>query len=240
MQRYRRVRRVWGGIQTGGGAAGNWYTSDANVDYTTAVHYDGIGSLAMNVADGGSHPVNSNWDLAGSTGGVCSSDNVTPCTIANENTDCGGSATCLIAPEAGPWHPVVGAFEIAFYAMASNTSTGTPEVTVALSRIGGTNVSHTFTLTNDGDWHQYVYDFTGNDTAWTGGQNEQELLFTLTGTNGRRGSRSDDLCRRRVSRQAGCIEYRLQARVCYYTTGHQSRLDTTDGRRHHGRQSGPA
>ena len=83
---------VWGGVR-GGGAAGNWYTSDANVDYTTAVHYDGIGSLAMNVADGGSHPVNSNWDLAGSTGGVCSSDNVTPCTIANENTDCGGSAT---------------------------------------------------------------------------------------------------------------------------------------------------
>ena len=64
------------------------------------------------------------------TGGVCSDDNVTACTIANESIDCGGSNTCLTAPQAGPWHPVVGAFEISFYAMGSGTSAGTPQVSV--------------------------------------------------------------------------------------------------------------
>ena len=174
--------KVWGGIQTGGGAAGNWFTSDTNCNFSTSQVFDGSGSLGCSVADGGNHAVHYNWDLAQSNGGVCSNDNVTPCTIANESTDCGGAA-CLIAPEAGPWHPVKGAFEIAFYALSSNTSSGTPEVTVALTRTGGTNVSHSFTLTNDGNWHQYVYDFTGTDTEWTGGAELSALNFTLSATN---------------------------------------------------------
>jgi hypothetical protein len=52
-----------------------------------------------------------------------------------------------------------------------------------LVRPGGTNASHIFRLTNDGKWHQYVYDFTGSDAGWTGGQNQNPLVFTLTGTN---------------------------------------------------------
>ena len=56
-----------------------------------------------------------------SNGGVCSNDDVTPCTIANQSSDCGGSNSCLIAPQI-PWHPIKGSFEIAFYALASNTS----------------------------------------------------------------------------------------------------------------------
>jgi len=176
----------WGGVQTGGGTAGNWYTSDLKVNYTNAVHYDGIGSLAMNVSDGGSHTINFIWDHGGSLthGGVCSNDNVTPCTVANQSTDCGRGNICLLAPEAGPWHPVRGAFELAFYALGSNTSTGTPQLSFSLVRTGGVSASHTFTLTNDGAWHQYVYAFEGNDNGWAGGQNEHEMLFTLSGTNG--------------------------------------------------------
>jgi hypothetical protein len=174
---------VWGGIQTGAGAEGNWYTSDTNCNYTTNQAFDGSGSLECGVADGASHKVNYVWDYATSVGGVCSSDNVTPCTIANQNVDCGGGDTCQIAPEMGPWHPVVGPFEIAFYAMASSTSSGTPQVTVSLSRSGGTNVSHTFNLTNDGNWHQYVYNFTGTDAAWSSGSEIASLNFSLTATN---------------------------------------------------------
>jgi hypothetical protein len=175
--------KVWGGIQSGGGAAGNWFTSDTNCNFSTSQVFDGSGSLGCSVADGGSHAVHYNWDLAQSNGGVCSNDNVTPCTVANETSDCGGADTCLIAPEAGPWHPVKGAFEIAFWALGSNTAGGTPQVTVALARAGGTNVSYTFSLTNDGTWHQYVYDFTGTDTDWIGGAALSSLNFTLTATN---------------------------------------------------------
>jgi hypothetical protein len=173
---------IWGGIQSGGGAAGNWFTSDTNCNYSTSQAFDGTSSLGCSVADGGSHSVHYNWDFAQSTGGVCSNDNVTPCTVANEAADCGGAA-CLIAPEAGPWHPVKGAFEIAFWALGSNTSGGTPQVTVALSRTGGTNVNNTINLNNDGNWHQYVYNFTGTDTDWVGGGALASLNFTLTATN---------------------------------------------------------
>jgi hypothetical protein len=174
---------LWAGIQSGGGIAGDWFTHDANCNYSTVHVYDGRGSLACNVADGEDHVVHYIWDLASSKGGVCSSDNVTPCTVAKQTTDCGGGNTCLLAPEAGPWHPVKGAFEIAFWAMGSGTSTGTPKVRVALARAGGTNVSHTFALTNDGNWHQYVYPFTGTDVSWKGGQNQQQLNFTFSTTN---------------------------------------------------------
>ena len=175
--------KLWGGIQTGGAAAGSWYTSDTNCNYSTSQKYDGTGSLACSVADGGNHVFKYAWDQAGSKGGVCSNDNVTPCTVPNQTADCGAGNKCLLAPEAGPWHPVKGAFEIALWALGSNTSTGTPQVTVALSRNGGTNVSHTFTLTNDSNWHEYVYTFTGADVSWTRGQNQQQLNFTFTARN---------------------------------------------------------
>ena len=174
---------LFGGMQGSSYSVANWSTSDLNCNYSTSQFYDGNGSLECGVADGGSHTVGYGWDYEQSVGGVCSSDNVTPCTTANENVDCGGADTCLIAPEMGPWHPVKGAFEIAFYALGSNTSSGTPQVTVALARTGGTNVSHTFTLSNDGNWHQYVYDFTGTDTAWTSGSEMSPLIFSLTTNN---------------------------------------------------------
>ena len=166
------------------GATG-WQQSDTNCNFTTADSKDGLGAASCNVADGNSHNFQHYFDYANpdSTGGVCSNDNNTPCTIANQAADC-GAGTCLVAPQAGPFHPIVGAFEIAFWAKGVNTSTGTPQVTVGLVRGGGgTNVSHTFTLTNDGNWHQYVFNFTGTDVGWTGGQNGSNLVFTLTATN---------------------------------------------------------
>ena len=165
----------------GGLSATGWTAGDAESGLSTAQAYDGQGSLAINVSSGTSHHVNFSWDYYVANGGTCAVDNMTPCTVANESTDCGSGDTCNVAPQAGPFHPVVGAFEIAFYALGSDTSAGTPEVTVALNRSGGTNVSHTFTLTNDGAWHQYVYNFTGTDTAASAQSN---MIFTLTATNG--------------------------------------------------------
>ena len=159
---------------------GGWAANDAESALSTAEAYDGQGSLAIDVADGSSHSVRYGWDTEITTGGVCSDDTVTPCTIANESFDCGGSNTCLVAPQAGPWHPVVGAFEIAFYAKEVNTSAGTPQLSMTLVRSGGTNVSHSFTLTNDGAWHQYTYSFTGTDTTASA---QNLMLFTLAGKN---------------------------------------------------------
>ena len=105
---------------------GGWAANDAESALTTAEAFDGQGSLAINVSGGASHAVHYGWDYGATTGGVCADDDVTACTIANESIDCGGSNTCLTAPQAGPWHPVVGAFEISFYALGCSTSTGSP------------------------------------------------------------------------------------------------------------------
>ena len=201
---------IYGGMN-GSGNTGNWQALDGNCGYSTANVFDGQGSGACNVADGATHQVQYRWDtaipsLTGSCsnnhsvscsvnstcgtgnfcqiqGGVCSQDNVTPCTGGSATADCGAGNSCLLSPEAGPWHPVKGAFEVAFWAKGVNTSTGTPQVSVSLVRTAGTNVSHTFNLTNDGFWHQYTFTFTGTDTTWTGGQNGNPLTFLMTTTN---------------------------------------------------------
>jgi hypothetical protein len=168
------------GAGWGPGGVGN---SDAAVTLSTAQKYEGKTSLAIDVSGGASHQVQFTWDSATTTGGVCSNDNVTACTSANQTLDCGSGNTCKVAPESGPWHPVVAgkSYEIAFYALGSGTSAGTPSVSVTLGRSGGgTNTSHSFTLTNDSTWHQYSYTFTGADTASTIGT----LSFALTATNG--------------------------------------------------------
>ena len=169
---------IGGNISTN--VIGGWQANDANGSLSTAQAYEGQGSLAIDVADGNSHTVHWQVDNQGTTGGVCSDDNVTPCTVANQAPDCGGSNTCLTAPQAGPWHPIVGNFEIAFYAAADSTTSGTPQVTVQLLRNSGWTVSHTFTLTNDGAWHQYVYPFTGTDTAASA---SHSLQLNITGSN---------------------------------------------------------
>jgi hypothetical protein len=162
-----------------GGVIGGWAANDRQSALSTARAYDGKGSLAINVADGNSHAIHYEWDHTQSNGGVCSRDNVTPCTVANATRDCGGSDSCLVAPQI-PWHPIKGPFEFAFYAIGSNTASGSPGVEMELTRGGGVNVRHIFRLTNDGAWHHYVYDFTGTDTSRSAGI----LIFTLTGANG--------------------------------------------------------
>jgi len=173
-------------VQANGDGPGNlttnWRTSDSAVGLSTAEKYEGTSSLAFNVSDGNSHNIQFPWDTETTTGGVCSNNDVTPCTVANETADCGAGNTCNTAPYAnsGPWHPVVGSFEISLYALASGTSSGTPTVEVQLVRSGGTNVSHTFTLTNDDAWHKYTYTFTGTDTAASA---QNYLNYTMTASN---------------------------------------------------------
>ncbi len=164
------------------GIAGNWRgTGDGDEFISTAQKYEGASSLEFNVADGNSHQVSYPFDTGVPTvGGVCS-DNVTICTAANAASDCAGigAGTCTLAPYNGPWHPVVGPFEVSFYALASGTSA--PTISIALQRTGGVNVSHTFTLTNDGAWHQYVYPFTGGDTS---ASRLNDMWFSMTASNG--------------------------------------------------------
>ena len=101
---------------------------------------------------------------------------------------------CLLAPEAGPWHPIKGAFEIAFWAIGR-----TPRRARRWSKFSLKNWRHQrlsyLHLTNDGNWHQYVYTFTGTDVSWSGGQHQQSLNFTLTAINITRGSRRGHLHR---------------------------------------------
>lgn len=161
------------------GDLGNWALG-SGVSGSTAQKYEGKSSLAFNVADGGNHTTSFTFDTAIYNGGVCTKDHLTPCTVANEATDCSSEGgVCLTTPYSGPWHPVVGAFEISFYALASNTSGGT--IAVSLVRSGGTNISHTFNLTNDGAWHQYIYNFTGTDTAASA---QNPMIFSANASNG--------------------------------------------------------
>jgi hypothetical protein len=177
------VTEILTSVDVGGnisrGVIGGWAANDRHSALSTARAYDGKGSLAIDVADGSNHAVHYEWDHTQTDGGVCSNDNVTPCTSANQSNDCGGSGTCLLAPQI-PWHPIKGSFEIAFYALGSDTSAGSPGVEVQLTRGGGVDVRHIFRLINDGSWHHYVYNFSGTDTAKSAGI----LIFTLTGASG--------------------------------------------------------
>jgi hypothetical protein len=159
-------------------SAGSWGLR-SGVSISTAQKYEGKSSIAYNVDDGASHTAWFGWDTTVYGGGVCSTDRTTPCTVANQSQDCGSDNTCLTAPYSGPWHPVVGSFKISLYALAVNSSS--PTVSISLARSGGTNVSHTFTLTNDGNWHRYEYGFTGTDTAASA---QNVLMYTQSASNG--------------------------------------------------------
>ena len=71
---------------------------------------------------------------------------------------------------------------ISFWALTSG-STGTPKCSVQVQRNGaswnGSPPFQQFTLTTDGAWHQYVYNFTGLDTASDTGQ----VKFEIDATN---------------------------------------------------------
>ena len=51
---------------------GGWAANDAESALSTADEYDGQGSLAINVSDGGSHEFTTAGIILRSTGGVCS------------------------------------------------------------------------------------------------------------------------------------------------------------------------
>ena len=174
------VCKTAGTVGFDSGDLGGWRINGGGLSVSTAQKYEGQSSLAADVSEGVSRAASFTFDTASYTGGVCSNNNIITCTVANQTADCGSGNTCLTPPYSGPWHPVVGPFEIALYALGANTSTGTPKVTVSLARNGGVNVSHTFTLINDGKWHKYIYTFTGTDTAVSA---HNQMIFSLSATN---------------------------------------------------------
>src|SRR5271155_5707793 len=162
---------------------GGWTLLDTAVNPTTAQKYEGNSSLGFSVADGGTHAAEYYFDNGVSQGGVCTTDKLTPCTVANEATDCASEGSVFLnSPSSGPNHPVVGSFQVSFYALTIGTSAGTPQIAITLQRQGGgTNISHAFALTNDGAWHKYTYAFTGTDVA---ADAKNQMLFTMTASNG--------------------------------------------------------
>ena len=152
------------GFNPGAWLPGYWsiLNSDSGVTLTTAQHYDGASSVSFDVHDGNAHAIDFGGDSSVSSVGTCSNNSVTFC---SSNTDCSGGATCQKSPTY-PYHPFTGPMTMSVYALAAGTS-GTPTVTLQVSRGNSSwgSISHTFDLTQDGNWHQYVYNFTGPDEA---------------------------------------------------------------------------
>jgi hypothetical protein len=175
--------------QTGNGisstltSVGGW-SFGSNVTLSTSQKKEGNSSLQYDVSSGASASATYGWDTATSVGGLCS-DLLTPCTVANQSSDCPSPLTgvCQVAPfvNTGPYHPIVGSYQMSFWALASGTSLGTPTVALSLARSGGTHASHTFNLTNDNLWHQYTTTFTGTDTAASA---KNVLSYSQVASNG--------------------------------------------------------
>jgi hypothetical protein len=166
------------GFNPGAWLPGYWsiLNSDSGVTLSTAEHYDGASSVSFDVHDGNTHAINFAGDSSVAPVGTCSKDSVTLC---QSSSDC-GTGTCQFSPHY-PWHPMVGPMSMSIYALASGTS-GTPTVTLGVSRSGSSwgSINHTFDLTQDGNWHQYVYNFTGADQASDTGV----WFFTVTAQSG--------------------------------------------------------
>ena len=166
------------GFNPGAWLPGYWsiLNSDSGVTLTTAQHYDGASSVSFDVHDGNAHAIDFGGDSSVSSVGTCSSN---PATLCSSNADC-GAGTCQKSPTY-PYHPFTGPMTMSVYALAAGTS-GTPTVTLQASREGSSwgSISHTFDLTQDGNWHQYVYNFSGPDQASDTGI----WFFTATAQSG--------------------------------------------------------
>ena len=151
------------GFNPGAWLPGYWsiLNSDSGVTLTTAQHFDGASSVSFDVHDGNAHAINFGGDSSVSSVGTCSNNSVTLC---SSNADC-SAGSCQKSPTY-PYHPFVGPMTMSIYALAAGTS-GTPTVTLQASRQGSSwgSVSHSFNLTQDGNWHQYAFNFAGADKA---------------------------------------------------------------------------
>lgn len=172
------VRSTSLSFASGSHFAGNWGINggDTGITLTTAHAYQGASSVSFNVADGDPHAIDFGMDSYGASVGTCSTDSITLC---QANSDC-GSGTCNKAPNY-PWHPVSGPMTASAYYQAVGTA-GTPTITLSLTRNGSSwgGTSHSCNLTQDGAWHQCVYNFTGADKSTDTGQ----LTFTITVQSG--------------------------------------------------------
>ena len=113
---------------------------------------------------------------------------------------------------------------------AVNTSTGDAagkQSRLRQNRVTSWSASQTFTLTNDGQWHQYTLPFTGGDVAFTGGQNQGRLDFKMTAQQSGSAETGaaiyiDDV----YLRQGGDLDHWVPQRSRYLAASSQSRLVT--------------
>ena len=165
-------------VNSGSNFAGGWgiNNGDTGITLSTAQAYQGKSSVSFSVADGSTHSVVFGMDSFSSSVGTCSTNSVTFC---QADSDCGGG-TCKKSPNY-PWHPVTGPMQLSAYYLASGTA-GTATMTLGLTRSGSSwgGVSHSCNLTQDGAWHQCVFNFTGADKATDTGV----LIFSIAAQSG--------------------------------------------------------
>ena len=132
-----------------------------SIENTTV--YDGKSALEFNNATS-AQTISQLWDnvTTGNTPNTCVSH---PADICTTNNDCPSGDTCSGGVPALQ-HPVTGNWTFSFYA---NTSSSGATCTGNFYRGSTANsyFSHSTSLTSDGKWHQYTYNFTGTDTSAT-------------------------------------------------------------------------
>jgi hypothetical protein len=160
-----------------------WGTRGAkNVFVTAAKAYQGNSALEVN-AEGASGSFTYLWDNGNAPNpSVCRAH---PQDICTRSTDCPAGDTCEIKGN-GPFvnHPIHGSgWQLSFYALTSSPSAS---CSATLGREGGTAdfTDEQFNIGSrsggDGQWHQYIYSFTGRDTSRTLGH----LNFSISCSNG--------------------------------------------------------
>jgi hypothetical protein len=170
------------GVIPGETLAPGWAPQDKSWTISTAEQEAGAASAVANVSDGKTHALNFYGDSASSTVGVCSNS---PSNVCQTSADCGGN-TCNLWPYY-PMHQIFGPMTASIWALACGNScgtgsTGSPTLNLEIWRSGSSwgSVNATFTLTNDNQWHQYSYTFTGADRS----SNTGIWGFGITVSNG--------------------------------------------------------
>jgi hypothetical protein len=140
-----------------------WATSGAtDIFFTNGKSYQGNGSLEFNDPAPGHH-ITQVWDgNGGLSPNTCVAHPTQMCVV---NEDCPDNDRCSTA---APFvkHPIAGTWQFSFYA---NTSSAGATCSASLKRSDykADFTNQRFTLTADGAWHQYTYQFIGRDTSRT-------------------------------------------------------------------------
>lgn len=142
-----------------------WNNGGAStISLESSVVYDGLSAIEFNNAKGGQQ-VTQIWDNATGPGLAPTTCVAHPAAMCIQNSDCPSGDTCSGVTPALQ-HPVTGGWQWSFYA---NTAASGASCSGTFGRSNGTAnfANHSIALTGDGAWHQYTYNFTGQDTAAT-------------------------------------------------------------------------